>query len=159
MAGGNNPPSLVYCPTLNARGLPKDSLRNVEETGEFVVNTVTRKMATGMNATGFDYPHETDEWSVSGFTTLESKVVRPQRIAESPIHFECKLFEILTHGSGPGASRYIVGEIVAIHVAEAIWSGRGIDGDLYRPIARMGGPNYLDTENLELFELQRPAPM
>src|SRR5688500_18521904 len=83
MAGGANPPSLMYSPSLNAKGEPKDSLRNVEETGEFVVNIVTRTLADAMNATSFDYPASFSEWVVSGLTPMESEVVRPRRVMES----------------------------------------------------------------------------
>lgn len=157
MAGGSNPPSLMFAPALNKHGEPKDSLRNVMETGEFVVNMVTRELAPGMNATSFDYPHEFDEWSVSGFTRVASDLVRPDRVGESPIQMECKLFQIVEHGEGNGAARYVVGEVLRVHVDERFWTGTGIDLQGYRPLSRMGGPNYLDTATLEVFPMPRPS--
>lgn len=157
MAGGSNPPSVMFAPALNKSGEPKDSLRNALETGEFVINSVTRAMAPGLNETSFDFPHHFDEWTVSGFTPLTSEVVAPARVAESPIHMECRLFQVIEHGQGNGAARYVVGEVVRMHVKEEVWTGSGIDPMVYRPLSRMGGPNYLDTEALEVFPMPRPS--
>jgi len=156
MVGGANPASLVYSPTINVRGHKKHSLKNVEETGEFVVNTVTREMAEGMNASSFEFPDAYDEWQVCGFEPVPSEIVRPARVGESPVQFECKLFEIVQHGTDVGAACYVIGEVVKIHVREEVWDGRAIDPAKYHPIARLGGPNYLDTSSLELFSLERP---
>lgn len=157
MAGGANPPSLMYSPSLNAKGQSKDSLRNVEETGEFVVNVVTRAMAEGMNQSSFEYPTEFSEWSVAGVTPLASEVVRPNRIAESPIHLECRLFKIIRHGDGPTAANYVIGEVVRAHVLESMWTGSGILRGSFRPISRLGGPEYVDLDSLEIFEMKRPS--
>lgn len=156
MLGGANPPSLMYSPTINMRGQKKHSLQNVEETGEFVVNTVTREMAEGMNASSFEYPDRYNEWEVCGFEPLPSDLVKPPRVGESPVQFECKLYQIVQHGNEPGAACYVIGEIVKIHIREDVWDGRGIDPQRFRPISRMGGPEYLDTKNMELFSLERP---
>ena len=159
MAGGANPPSLMYSPTLNGRGEPKDSLRNVEETGEFVVNIVTRTMAEAMNATAFDYPFGFSEWGVSGLTPLPSELIRPKRVLESPVHFECKVFEIVRHGKGPNSANYIIGEVLRAHVLKTMWTGTGIQLGTLRPISRLGGPQYLDTDSLEIFDMARPRGM
>lgn len=157
VAGGANPPSLVFSPVLNADGGEKDSLRNVRETGEFVVNIVHRPMAEGMNRTSAPLlPHES-EWEPSGFTALRSVLVGPPRVAESLVQFECRLFSIVEHGAGPTAARYIIGEVLLAHVAPSLMEAGRIQGDRIRPIARMGGPNYVDTEALELFRLDRPV--
>lgn len=157
MAGGSNPPSVMFAPALNRQGEPKDSLRNVQETGEFVINSVTRGQAQGMNETSYDYPHEFNEWEVSGFTQLPSDLVAPPRVAESLVQMECKLHMIAEHGEGNGGARYVIGEVVRVHVAEDCWTGSGIDASIYKPISRMGGPNYLDTEAMEMFVMPRPA--
>ncbi|HVL37907.1 MAG TPA: flavin reductase family protein [Fimbriimonadaceae bacterium] len=157
VAGGASPASLVYSASLNARGEPKDSLRNVEETREFVVNIVTRAMAEGMNATSPEFGPEFDEWSVSGFRPLASDCVRPARVAESPAQFECRLFQVLRHGDGPSAAAYVVGEVVRIHVAHEAWDGQSLLLDQVRPIARLGGSEYLDTASGEIFTMPRPS--
>lgn len=155
MVGGSNPPSLAFSPGLTSRG-PKDTLRNVEETGEFVVSLVHRDMAESMNLTSKGYAHGVSEWDISGFTPLPSIRVKPPRVAESLVHFECKLFQVVAHGEGSGAARYVIGEVLAAHLSPELWDGEKVIEDRYRPLARMGGPNYLDSDALEIFELQRP---
>ncbi len=147
MVGGSNPPSVCYSPVLNGAGAEKDSLRNVRETGEFVVNTVDRTMAMGMNATSASLaPHES-EWELSGFTPVASELVRPPRVAESHAQMECRLFEIVAHGEGPTAARYVIGQVVRLHLRE----------DVFETIARMGGSEYFDTASGERFGLNRPS--
>jgi flavin reductase (DIM6/NTAB) family NADH-FMN oxidoreductase RutF len=156
MAGGSNPPSLVFSPSMGSLG-PKDTLRNVEETGEFVVNLVHRGIAEKMNLTSKGYPHEVSEWEQSGFTPIDSTLVRPPRVAECLVHFECKLFQVVGHGEGAGAARYVVGEVIAAHLAEGLWDGAAVVDEKVRPIARMGGPNYLDLDAMEIFQMTRPS--
>lgn len=155
--GGANPPSVAYSPTLNKEGGKKDSLRYVEETGEFVVNTLVRSMGEGMNATSYEYAIGVSEWDICGFTPIPSDIVKPPRVLESPVQFECKLFQVVQHGSGPSAACYVIGEIVKFHVSRSVWTGGGIDPESFRPISRMGGPQYLDTKTLELFSIVRPT--
>lgn len=143
MAGGSNPPSLAISVTASARG-DKDTLRNIEESGEFVVNLVTRSMAEGMNQTAAASPSVADDWLSSGFNPMDSLGMRPKRVAESPAQFECRLFQIVRHGEGIGAARYVVGAIETVHVCHEATH------DL---IARLGGPHYLDLSRLERFEL------
>jgi flavin reductase (DIM6/NTAB) family NADH-FMN oxidoreductase RutF len=152
MVGGANPASLMYCPTLGSHGQQKDSLRNVLETGEFVVNLVHREMAEGMNATSADFPPDLSEWKVSGFTPVPSVAVRPPRIEESLVQFECRLFRVVEHGDGPGAARYVIGEVLVAHLDRSIAADPGI----FRPISRLGGRRYLDLAELRGFEMQRP---
>lgn len=147
--GGANPPSLTICTVLGSKGEPKDTYANIAATGEFVVNLVTRAMADGMNRTAPSFPGEIDEWPISGFSAIPSTVVKPARVAESPVQMECRLFKTMDHGDGPGASRYIVGEILAIHVAESFDANASL-------LARLGGAGYLDLAGPEIFELQRP---
>ena len=147
MAGGSNPPSVCYSPVLDGRGEEKDSLRNVRETEEFTVNTVDRPMAPGMNAASAALAADESEWGPSGFTPLASEVVTPARVAQSLAQMECRLFRIVEHGDGPSAARYVIGEVVRLHLAEGA----------FETIARLGGADYLDTENGERFGLTRPA--
>lgn len=157
MAGGNEPASVMVSAASKGSGGWKDSLRNAEATGEFVVNFVVREMAEGMNATSFGYPRGFDEWSVAGFDPIPSTSVKPPRVAQSPIQFECALFQILRHGEGPGAANYMVGEVLRMHVRTDLWDGRGLAADSFRPIARLGSDEYLDTRAMEIFHLKRPS--
>ena len=156
MAGGSNPPSLCYSPTLSSVGNEKDSLRNVRETREFVVNTVHRVMAHGMNATSAAFEPDESEWESSGFTPVPSEIVRPPRVGESLAQMECRLYEIVHHGSGPSSARYVIGEVVRLHVRSELWTDGKLDAERVEAIGRMGGANYVDTGALELFSLDRP---
>lgn len=146
MLGGSNPASLMISPTLTGKGLMKDTLRNIRETGEFVVNLVTREMADDMNQTSRSLPANESEWSWTKFAALPSSMVAPERVSESPVHLECKLFQVVEHGQGPNAARYVIGEVLMAHYED---SGSGL-------IARLGGPGYLDLGTVESFELPRP---
>lgn len=156
MVGGANPPSLMFSPVLGPNGEAKDSLRNVEETGEFVINTVHRSMAEGMNAASLTLPPHESEWDLAGFTPIPSHRVRPARVAESLIQFECRLFQIVEHGDGPTSARYVIGEVVLAHLAPELWDlerSRALGALL---LARMGGAEYMDMQSREPFTLQRP---
>lgn len=148
--GGVNPPSLTICTVLGGHGAPKDTYQNIVETGEFVVNLVSRKMAHGMNQTAPSFPGEVDEWPKSGFTQVDSLEVKPARVGESPAQLECRLFQTVSHGDGPGASRYIVGEVVLVHLDESIEPNKTL-------IARLGGSEYLDLDGPDTFDLKRPS--
>lgn len=146
-AGGANPPSLVFSVTLNARGEPKDTLRNILHAGEFVVNTVSRSMTDGMNMASLALPRTESEWPLTNFESLPSELIAPKRVAQSPAAFECRLAQVAEHGIGPGAARYVIGEILVIH----------LQADLpHRTVARLGGPDYLDLDALAVFSLDRP---
>ncbi|MBN9502471.1 MAG: flavin reductase family protein [Armatimonadetes bacterium] len=155
MVGGSNPPSLVFSPTLSRMGA-KDSLRNVQETGDFVVNLVHREMADSMNLTSKGYPADVSEWEIAGLTPAPSVKVKAPRVAESLVQFECKLYQVIEHGHGPGSARYVIGEVLYAHLHPTLWDGEKVVDELVRPIARMGGPHYLDTNALEFFSLERP---
>lgn len=160
MAGGANPPSVVFCPVRSPQGEPKDTLRNIESTGEYVINIVTRDMAEGMNNTAFGFPHGVSEWPASGFTMAESEAVRPARVAESPVSLECRRFQTVEHGGAGNSAVYVIGEVLVSHIHPDHWAD-GLVVNL-APISRLGGPDYLDTAGLgevggKLFELPRPS--
>jgi flavin reductase (DIM6/NTAB) family NADH-FMN oxidoreductase RutF len=157
MAGGANPPSIAFSSVLSPQGERKHTVRNIEQTQAFVVNTLTRQMTAGMNATSYPFPEGYDEWTVSGFTPIASEAVVAPRVAESPIQLECRLFDIIHHGDQPSAACYVIGEVVRFHVSETIWDGSAIGPGRFNPISRLGGPFYLDLESREVFELPRPT--
>jgi flavin reductase (DIM6/NTAB) family NADH-FMN oxidoreductase RutF len=152
MPGGVNPPSLCFCPIISHDGADKDTLSNIQETKEFVVNLVSRAMAEGMNETSPQFPAEVDEWIYSGFTPAPCVLVTPERAAEAPVSFECRLHAVTRHGEGPLSSAYVSGEILAVHASEGAWQGLGE----VKTIARLGGAEYLDMDGGKLFELHRP---
>lgn len=156
MVGGSSPPSLIYCPALTPEGAPKDTLRNVLENGEFVVNLVDRPMVEAMNKTSPSFPEHIDEWQVAGLTPMESTEVKPERVAESPVQLECRLFEIVSHGSGPNGTQYVIGEIVQLHVPQSMLDDGKVRPGSLRLVGRLGGLEYVDLETLEIFSMRRP---
>ncbi|MDX2064933.1 MAG: flavin reductase family protein [Fimbriimonadaceae bacterium] len=147
MVGGSNPGSVVVSPTLNGQGQPKDTLRNVRETAHFVVNLVDRAMVDGMNQASRNLPPDESEWGWTAFSAVEGAHGPAWRVAESPASLECRLHQVVEHGVGPSAARYIIGEVLALHVTRT-------DGAM---IARLGGPDYLDLRDGTTFALSRPS--
>jgi flavin reductase (DIM6/NTAB) family NADH-FMN oxidoreductase RutF len=157
MPGGSNPMSLCFSVSGTSGPRKKDTLTNIEATGEFCVNLLVREMANGMNATSFPFDPITSEWPASGFHAAQSILVAPPRVLESPVQLECRLHQVVSHGEGSGSANYVVGEIVMAHVREDLWASETLNGDAFRPISRLGGENYLDTAIPELFHLPRPS--
>jgi flavin reductase (DIM6/NTAB) family NADH-FMN oxidoreductase RutF len=157
------PPLLAFAPAMRApkkseaaaaAGQPKDTLRNIRETKEFVINVVTYKLAEAMNLTSGDYDASISEFEVAKLASAPSKLVRPRRVAESPVSFECKLHQILDFNPGPEGGSLVIGEIVSIHIDEQhIKEGR-LDRNSLDLIGRMGGIQY--TRTTERFEIVRP---
>jgi flavin reductase (DIM6/NTAB) family NADH-FMN oxidoreductase RutF len=156
MMGGSNPASLAYSPTLNRDGHDKDSLRNVEETGEFVVNTVHREIADDMNRTCASFPPNVSEWDHASFTPLPSDLVKPSRVAESLVQLECKLFQIVRHGTGPTSAAYVIGEVVRAHYAADLLEDGRVRNGAIQLLGRLGKPGYVDLATAPVFDIERP---
>jgi len=150
-----NPPVICFCPMRHAGPDPyKDTLRNIYETREFVVNIVSEEFAQKMNLTSGEYPPEVDEFEISGLTPIPSDLVKAPRVAESHIHMECKLYLVLEIGAEPGSGNLVLGEVLRFHVDSALFEDFRIDPDKLRPIGRMGGSMY--TRTTDRFEMERP---
>ncbi|MEJ2657182.1 MAG: flavin reductase family protein [Desulfobacterales bacterium] len=152
-----NPPHVLFCPSVRIEDRQqKDSLRNARATGEFVVNIVTEDLAEAMNLTSTDLPAEVNEFEISSLRTSPSTVVRPPRVAASPIHYECKVVHIYAVGDQPGAGNVVIGRVVHIHVDESVlFGGDKIDLAKLKPVGRLGGYGYCRVT--DLFEMIRPA--
>ncbi|HMQ32899.1 MAG TPA: flavin reductase family protein [Chloroflexaceae bacterium] len=132
----------------------KDTLRNILATGEFVVNIVTEATAAAMNETATDYPEEFDEFAEAGLTPVPSRTVRPPRVGESPVSFECELHTAVPVGAGPGSSTVVIGVVRHLAVSDEVVNERlHIDLHRLRPVARLAGNNYAYVR--ETFELVR----
>ena len=132
----------------------KDTLRNIRETQEFVINVVTFELAESMNLTSGEYDADVDEFEMAKVASAPSNVVRPRRVAESPVSFECKLHQILDFNPAPEGGSLVIGEIVSVHIDERhIKEGR-LDRNSLDLIGRMGGMQY--TRTTERFEMVRP---
>lgn len=149
--GGSNPPSLVFSATLGANAQPKGTLRNIVATGEFVVNCVHRELAESLATAASGFPKERADWEACGLSAVESRFVAPPRLGESKAQFECRLFRVVEHGDVLDAARYVIGEILCVHL-EASLAG---DLSAFKPVARLGGQDYFDFGLDEWFNLNR----
>jgi len=137
------PPTICFSPGRKADGSKKDTLVNIEATGEFVINVVTEEMAEAMNETATEIPSDMSEFEYAGFTPVASESVRPPRVQESPINLECKLLQIVNVGiDGPGGASLVIGEIVRFHIADFLYENGRIDTGLLNPIGRLAGNQY-----------------
>jgi len=151
------PPTVLFCPMIRSTdGNQKDTLNNVKATGEFVVNIVTEELASQMVETSVEITANVNEFELAKLKTASSTVVKPPRVAESPIHFECKLTQIVEIGNNPGGGSVVIGEIVHLHVDERVlFGGDKIDLAALRPIGRLAGSAYVRVT--DLFEMERPS--
>lgn len=152
----SNPPTLLFCPMIRGvDGSPKDTLNNVRQTGEFVVNIVTEDLLKAMNDTSIEAPSEFNEFEFAGLTLSPSVTVRPPRVLESPIHFECKVNQIVDINNAPGGGSIVIGTITHIHAEERVMLGTDkINLTALQPIGRLMGASYCRVE--QVIELDRP---
>jgi flavin reductase (DIM6/NTAB) family NADH-FMN oxidoreductase RutF len=155
-AASADPPVICFTPVFRANGTAKDTLNNIRETGEFVVNIVSEEIARQMNLCSVEYPPEVDEFHVSNLTPVASEAVKPPRVAESPVQMECRLLKIVEVSSKPGGGSLVLGEVVRFHVKDGIADGFKIDPDKLKAIGRMGGPSAYSTTR-DRFEMHRPT--
>jgi flavin reductase (DIM6/NTAB) family NADH-FMN oxidoreductase RutF len=156
---GSNPPTVLFCPTLRAgasaeAGERKDTLRNVEETDEFVINVVSEAIAAAANAASAEVPPEVDEFPLSGLTPIPSQAVRPSRVAESPAQMECKLLQVIYTGHAPSSGVIVLGEVVRFHVREELVENFRVDPTGLDAVGRMAGNTWVRTR--DRIELVRP---
>ncbi len=156
MAGGANPPSVVISPLTDRTGQPKDTQRNIEETGEFVINVVTYALREPMNLASAEFPYGVSEWDEAGFTPAPCVKVRPARVAQSPLAMECCCYKVVSHGEGWLAANYIIGEVVYFHVSQSLMDGGALDARRVDYIARMGADWYARADADTMFTLPRP---
>ena len=140
----SNPPTICFAPALRGKeGQKKDTLRNIEQTGEFVVNIVTEDIAVQMNETATEFPPEIDEFEYTGLTPIPSQLVKPPRVKESPINMECRLYKIVPVGpSEAGGGALVIGEVILFHVDDRLIENFRIDHEALKPIARLAGQEY-----------------
>ena len=155
-AGGSNPPALVFSANNDRHGQVKQTVRNIEATGEYVISTVTRAMAERMNRTSFEYPDDVDEFDVAPFTRLPSVTVTVPGVAESPLRIECRRIEIVRVGAGPAASNFVIGEVRYVTADDAACTDGLPDNHKLDQLARLGSDLYLPAVPGAMFSLARP---
>lgn len=160
---GSNPPTVLFCPSLRAPraassdfepDIRKDTLRNVEETGEFVISVVDEQIAAAANLTAAEVPPDVDEFVLAGLAPLASEAVSPPRVAQSPAQMECRLLQVVYTGRAPGAGVVVLGEVVRFHIREDLVEDFRVDPAGLAAVGRMAGNTWLRTQ--DRFELLRP---
>jgi flavin reductase (DIM6/NTAB) family NADH-FMN oxidoreductase RutF len=152
-----NPPILVFSPARRVRGnTTKHTLQNAIDTREVVINVVNYDIVQQMSLSSTEYAEGINEFVKSGLTALPSELVKPYRVAESPVQFECKVNEIIELGTEGGAGNLIICEVIRIHINEAVLDENGmIDQYKIDLVSRMGG-NWYSRSNQGLFEVPKP---
>lgn len=154
----SNPPILAFSPARSGRtGATKNTHDNVMEVDEVVINVVNYDMVHQMSLASSPYEKGVNEFVKSGFTPLESEVVKPPRVAESPVQFECKVLEVKELGQEGGAGNLVICEVVRMHILEdLIDESDKIDQQAIDLVARMGGNFYTRAHGSALFEIDKP---
>ena len=153
----SNPPILIFSPARRVRdNTTKHTLINAHDTKEVVINVVNYDIVQQMSLSSTEYPDGVNEFEKAGFTMLKSDLVKPFRVAESPVQFECKIKEIIALGDQGGAGNLVICEVVKIHIHEAVLDESGmIDQRKIDLVARMGG-NWYSRSNEGMFEVEKP---
>jgi flavin reductase (DIM6/NTAB) family NADH-FMN oxidoreductase RutF len=149
---GGTPPTVMFSVSLR-KGAIKDTFRNVQETGEFVLNLVDESLAEAMNLTSGEYAYEVDEFAIAGLQIAPSTIIHPPRVATSPAAMECKLTQLVpVEGTN---NTLVIGRVVFFHLREGLLRSNGlVDSNLLLPLARLGGDEYGHVR--EVFTLPRP---
>jgi flavin reductase (DIM6/NTAB) family NADH-FMN oxidoreductase RutF len=156
---GANPPLLIFSPARRGRdNTTKHSYHNVKAVPEVVINVVTYAMVQQTSLASTEYAEGVNEFVKAGFTPIPSDVVRPFRVKESPVQFECRVQQVIETGMGGGAGNLVLCEVVRIHVDEDLLDERGkIDQRKIDLVGRMGGNFYCRAHGDALFELAQPS--
>lgn len=153
----SNPPILIFSPARRVRdNTVKHTLINAEATRQVVINIVDFEIVQQASLSSTEYPAGVNEFTKAGLTAIPSDIVKPYRVAESPVQFECKVNDIIKLGTEGGAGNLIICEVVKIHISEKILDENGnIDQQKIDLVSRLGG-NWYSRANAGLFEVEKP---
>ena len=153
-----NPPVCIFSPSRRVRdNTTKHTLENILEVPECVINIVNYDMVQQMSLSSCDFPKDTNEFNKAGFTPLTSELVRPPRVAESPIQFECIIQEVIKLGDNAGAGNLVLALIKKIHINEEVLdANKNIDQAKLDLVARLGGDWYARITEDNLFKVEKP---
>lgn len=153
-----NPPILIFSPARNGRtNTTKDTYNNVKVIPEVVINIVNYDIVEQMSLSSSPYAPEEDEFIKAGFTAVDSELIKPKRVLESPVQMECKVLEVRELGTEGGAGNLVICEVVKIHIHEKYLDENGlIDQHKISLVARMGGNWYCHANEQSMFEIQKP---
>ena len=152
-----NPPILIFSPARRIRNnTEKDTLRNLKQVKEVVINIVSEDITKKMVKSSLDYDSDIDEFHESGLTHLQSDLIKPFRVKESPVQMECKVNKIISLGNSGGSGNLIICEILLIHICEKILDEKNrIDQKKINLIGRLGYDWYIKSSNESLFEINK----
>jgi flavin reductase (DIM6/NTAB) family NADH-FMN oxidoreductase RutF len=153
-----NPPILIFSPARSGRtNTTKDTYNNVKVVPEVVINVVNYDIVHQMSLASSPYAPGVNEFEKAGFTALKSDSVKPFRVAESPVQFECKVNEVIELGTEGGAGNLIICEVLKIHIHDEVLDSNGmIDQQKIDLVARMGGDWYSRANAESMFEITKP---
>jgi flavin reductase (DIM6/NTAB) family NADH-FMN oxidoreductase RutF len=137
-------------------GRRKDTILNIEETGEFVINEVTEELAEAMNQTCAPYPRDVSEFEKTGLTPVTGDMVKAPLLKESPINMECRVLHIMRFGEGPSLNTLVIGEVVVVHVADKNYDAKTGRLTGLKIVGRMGGDGDIYTRTRDTFQMKRP---
>jgi flavin reductase (DIM6/NTAB) family NADH-FMN oxidoreductase RutF len=151
----SDPPCVMFS-TRRDNNTNKDTLNNVLQTNQFVVNLVTKDIVEQMNATSASVPSTVDEFELGNLTPIDSAFVKPKRVKESAVHFECEMIHhyFIKDKMGNQTACVVIGQIKVLHIDDSILlENDRIDLDKYNPVARLAGSNYVTLG--EIFSIKR----
>ena len=153
-----NPPIMIFSPARSGRtNTTKDTYNNVKEVPEVVINVVTHKMVHQMSLASSPFEPQVDEFKKAGFTALDSELIKPRRVGESPVQFECRVNDVVELGELGGAGNLVICEVVKIHINEAVLDeNQMIDQKKIDLVSRMGGNWYCRADENSMFEINKP---
>jgi len=153
-----NPPIMIFSPARTGRtNKTKDTYNNVKAVPEVVINIVNHEIVHQMSLASSPFSSEVSEFEKAGFTAVASETIRPKRVAESPVQFECKVIEVKELGDQGGAGNLIFCEIQKMHISEAVLDENNhIDQHKIDLVSRMGGNWYCRTDKNSMFEIKKP---
>ena len=155
---GMNPPLMIFSPSRKGRdNTVKDTYLNVKEVPEVVINVVTYNMAQKVSDSSANFPRGVNEFEKVGFSMLPSDLIKPFRVKESPVQFECRVLQVVETGTEGAAGNLVICEILRIHIDPEILDDKGrIDPHKADLVGRMGGNYYVRASGLALFEVAKP---
>ena len=149
-----DPMIIAFCPLVRSSdGQKKDTVINIEREKEFVVNICSFEICDKVNLASTELQRNEDEFEFSGLTPLSSELIRAKRVKESPMHFECKLRDILSYGEHKGAGTLITGEVIKIHVDKDAYDKGRVITQIISPVGRGAGNDWFKTD--KPFEMKR----
>ena len=154
----SNPPILIFSPSRRVRdNTTKHTLENAMETKEVVINVVNFPIVEQMSKSSIEYEKGVNEFIETGLTQVKSLLVKPPRVLESPISFECRVQEIISLGESGGAGQLIIAKVVQIHIDKKFLDKNGdIDSEKLDLVARMGEDWYTRSTKESMFKIPKP---